>query len=341
MKIYSLTLLRLALLCLCAAISTSILVVNDAKAGKKREYKVVEGFDPAVSPDGKMLAYALLNGRNIDLWISTITGDEKRRLTHHEAKDASPAWSPDGRSIVFVSHRSGNGDLYVVAADGSTKARRLTDRKGLDDDPDWSPDGRWIAFSTFADREQVIALISPEGGTPRLLDPNPYGEESDPSWSPDGSQLAVITEWEGDSDVFLIRIDDERPQVPSLEAQTIRMPDSDELEPAWHPRGHWIAVSTDRIPRNESLFPERSRPARRRPSSRNASEGAQRIVAMLSPAIRSNTRRVTNPTYLSYSPTWTPDGRSLLYVRGEAGRGERTPKALSAPEIWIKERVAR
>jgi TolB protein len=53
-----------------------------------------------------------------------------------------PAWSPDGRELVFTSHADadGNGDIYVVNADGSGE-RRLTHSKLDETSAVWSSVG--------------------------------------------------------------------------------------------------------------------------------------------------------------------------------------------------------
>ena len=56
-----------------------------------------------------------------------------------------PVWSPDGRRIAFENLRDGNGEIYVMNADGSGQ-RRLTRNPAHDFAPAWSPDGRRIAF---------------------------------------------------------------------------------------------------------------------------------------------------------------------------------------------------
>ena len=49
--------------------------------------------------------------------------------------------------IAFVSDRDGNGEIYMMDADGSNQ-RRLTHFRDFDGVPTWSPDGKQLAFYT-------------------------------------------------------------------------------------------------------------------------------------------------------------------------------------------------
>ena len=67
---------------------------------------------------------------------------------HHP--DGSPSWSPDGERIVFSSTRDGNGEIYMMDANGGNQ-RRLTKHGGHDGAPAWyspalavSPAGRTL-----------------------------------------------------------------------------------------------------------------------------------------------------------------------------------------------------
>lgn len=111
--------------------------------------------------------------------------------------DYSPMWSPDGKRIVFASDRSGDGEIYVMDADG-TDVLRLTHRDGYDADPAWSPDGSKIAFCTDRDGNQEIYVMDVDGSNPRNLSNHPASDCATPSWSPDGKKLTFVSTRDGD-----------------------------------------------------------------------------------------------------------------------------------------------
>jgi Tol biopolymer transport system component len=59
--------------------------------------------DPAVSPDGRLVAYdrKAVDGRR-SIWISPITGGAPARLTQTSAGEAVPTWSPDSKWLAFL-----------------------------------------------------------------------------------------------------------------------------------------------------------------------------------------------------------------------------------------------
>src|SRR5262245_15380150 len=87
---------------------------------------VVTGFQPAVSPDGKQLAYvASVQGRlgTGGLWVKDLPAGEPR-LVHYEESEyrMRPAWTPDGQSLLYVSDELGSNDVAIVRVDGVNRS---------------------------------------------------------------------------------------------------------------------------------------------------------------------------------------------------------------------------
>ncbi len=99
--------------------------------------------DGAISPDGKLVAYASDRGGqgNLDIWIKHIAGGEAIQLTRDPADDRQPHFCRDGSQIVFRSERGGGG-IYVIATLGSTE--QLLANEGRS--PRFSPDGKWVTY---------------------------------------------------------------------------------------------------------------------------------------------------------------------------------------------------
>jgi len=143
--------------------------------------------DPAISPDGKLVAYASdRSGEgNLDIWVQNIATGDRARLAPNPADDTEPSFSPDGSKVVFHSDRDGGG-IYTVAVLGGDLKLIAKQGRGAR----FSPDGQrivyWVGESYFV-RTQLY-VVSAGGGTPRQVQPGFYGAH-DAVWSPDGKYL--------------------------------------------------------------------------------------------------------------------------------------------------------
>lgn len=98
------------------------------------------------------------------------------------------AQDPQTGRIVFESWRDGNGEIYVMNADGGNQVN-LTRNGSRDGAPVWSPDGKYIAFHSDRDGVRDIYIMDANGrNVRRVLRSLTYREY--PTWSPDGKMIA-------------------------------------------------------------------------------------------------------------------------------------------------------
>jgi TolB protein len=100
---------------------------------------------PAVSPDGKRIAFRRMLGTNSEVFVANSDGSDAVNLTNSPAFDGWPAWSPRGTKIAFASNRAGNHEIYIMNPDGSG-VKKVANTEGRATAPKWSTDGSAVYF---------------------------------------------------------------------------------------------------------------------------------------------------------------------------------------------------
>ncbi|HEY8165472.1 MAG TPA: protein kinase [Gemmatimonadaceae bacterium] len=199
---------------------------------------------PALSPDGKSVAYVSARSGNEDIYLQRIGGRNALNLTPTSlANDSQPSFSRDGLMIAFRSDREGGG-IFTMGATGES-VKRVTD---FGSHPSWSPDGRELVVSsaifrnprqrrTAAGELWIVEVNS--GRKRRITSLIVDGDAVQPSWSPHGDRIAFWGRVYSHSRLFTISSHGGRPLA-------VLGDKSNDTNPVWSPDGKYLYFSSDR-----------------------------------------------------------------------------------------------
>jgi dipeptidyl aminopeptidase/acylaminoacyl peptidase len=114
-------------------------------------YRVKSVGEPAISPDGRTVAYSVATNdwaakkKTVALWRIDADGKNARPLTFSGAKDEHPFFSPDGRTLAFVSTRTGDAQVFFLPLEGGEPEQKTFFPGGVAS-PAFSGDGRLLVF---------------------------------------------------------------------------------------------------------------------------------------------------------------------------------------------------
>jgi TolB protein len=120
---------------------------------KKIVYRAAHPTDPSeVAKYKELLAQRLIEPGQLEIFVMSADGSDKKQVTTTGASNFSPYFHPDGTRIIFSSNieTRGNGGrpsfhLYLVRDDG-TGLERLTTEGHFNSFPMFSPDGKRLAW---------------------------------------------------------------------------------------------------------------------------------------------------------------------------------------------------
>ncbi len=193
-----------------------------------------DDVQPAVSPDGRRVAFSSGRSGNLDIYVMNVDGSNPVQLTSSRGFDEWPAWSPDGRQIAFVSERDGNVEIYTMNGDG-TNQQRLTHNPADDWPAVWSPDGRYLLLASNREGHWNLYLLEIQSGNLTRLT-NAPGDEREPAWSPDGRQIAFTYNNGSNWDIYTLPAPGGAPaEVSASQWAQVTATSKDERYPAWLP----------------------------------------------------------------------------------------------------------
>ena len=218
--------------------------LGDADSNEQRQVTMGTSseWDPAVSPDGTVLAFRKQDV-NLNVISLSLFDNTTQTLVGTERKERMAAWAAKTEQLAYVTDRNGRMEIWIRSADGSnrpvvTKENFPGSRTRHILNPSLSPDGNRIVFVRDAEGEYRDWIMSLSEGVPHRLNDSATDTEYGGVWSPDGSRFAYIQVL-GKSLVLLVV------NVGSAEPPTVLRRVVSGALPDWSPTGEWISFQDE------------------------------------------------------------------------------------------------
>jgi Tol biopolymer transport system component/rhodanese-related sulfurtransferase len=256
--------------------------------------KLVGGALPAVSPDGRYVAFtAVRDAKQSDTYVIRADGSQERRLTETPEWDERPSWI-GGR--VFVSTRAGDSaETFVINPDGSGK-QRIAKLAGREARP--NADGSRLFALSGAPMARLRVYGANGSGGQAISDstkPNP----STSAWSPDGRRIAYATFDLGATRNLQIGVMNADGSDAKLVTQ---LPTSDgrAMRPSWSPDGTRLAFQVSKVDTDPSIH-------------------ISHIYVLELETGAVTKLAAHDSTYLDEAPAWFPDGKRIVFQSDRTG----------------------
>jgi TolB protein len=236
------------------------------------------------------IAYVAVDGQppaqNYQLVVADADGENQRLILQSRFPLMSPAWSPDGQWLAYVSFESKRSAVYVQLV-RTGERRQVSARAGVNGAPAWSPDGKKLALTLgggSGNPDIYVLDLSSQNLTRVTDDP---AIDTEPAWAPDGHSVYFTSDRAGGPQIYRIGVN------PGDKPKRITFGGNYNARPRLSPDGTQLAMVT-------------------------LDNGNYRIAVQ---DLSSGTVRVLSRGHLDESPSFAPNGATLMYAERDGSRG--------------------
>ncbi|MCH7725015.1 MAG: PD40 domain-containing protein [Planctomycetes bacterium] len=196
-------------------------------------------LEPAVSPDGRFIAYTQCTGNLTAQLVIRNLKDNKSAFVKHSGRGGtrSPVFSPDSKLVVYAFAETGPQQLWSVSIEAKEK-KQLTQSQGVSNWPTFTPDGKTLVFSNSRENNYEIYSMNLDGSNEKRLTTNKLMDIR-PAVSPDGKRIAFVSTRDGNYEVYIMNID-------GTDVRRITHSEERDDYPTWHPNGRQLVMVSER-----------------------------------------------------------------------------------------------
>ena len=236
------------------------------------------------------IAYVSVDGQppaqHYQLIVADADGENQRLILDSRFPLMSPSWSPDGQWLAYVSFESKRSAVYVQLV-RTGERRQVSARAGINGAPAWSPDGHKLALTLGGSggNPDLYVLDLASQNLSRITDDPAIDTEA--AWAADGKSLYFTSDRAGSPQIYKVGAQ------PGEHPKRITFTGSYNARPRVSPDGTQLAMVT-------------------------LDSGNYRIAVQ---DLSNGTVRILSHGHLDESPSFAPNGATLIYSEHDAGRG--------------------
>jgi len=230
------------------------------------------------------IAYVLKRGSRFELQVADADGFNPQTVLSSLEPIRSPKWSPNGSKLAYVSFESQKSTVIVQDL-VSGQRTTVSNFRGDNYAPNWSPDGSKLVVALSKDSVSQIYVVPSTGGTAtRVTESNSI--DTNATFTTDGKDIIFVSDRSGGPQLY---------SVPAAGGAVKRLTfeGNYNVNPRMSPDGKYVAFV-----------------------SREA--GKLRIATL---ELATGQINVLTDGPLDDSPSFSPNGRTILYESKAGGRG--------------------